>query len=188
MDSLRKGMDKIGITRQRLLSQQVTGTRYFFLNLTPHGGGQLRPALGGREHCNPEYAVDRDDYAYEGLEYVAEGTGWVELDGVQHPLAPGTVFAYGKKTRCVIRTNPNQPMVKYFVCLAGTGAAARLQRAGVRPGEMRVLAVHAEMRIVRRPDPRRAATGQIGAGFSGYATGALTAEGRGTHRARSAAG
>jgi|UniRef100_UPI00404B0D0E AraC family transcriptional regulator len=146
MDSLRKGMDKIGITRQRLLSQQVTGTRYFFLNLTPHGGGQLRPALGGREHCNPEYAVDRDDYAYEGLEYVAEGTGWVELDGVQHPLAPGTVFAYGKKTRCVIRTNPNQPMVKYFVCLAGTGAAARLQRAGVRPGEMRVLAVHAEMR------------------------------------------
>ena len=112
-------MDKIGITRQRLLSQQVTGTRYFFLNLTPHGGGQLRPALGGREHCNTEYAVDRDDYAYEGLEYVAEGTGWVELDGVQHPLAPGTVFAYGQtssgKTHTMMGTNDNPGVIPLAV-------------------------------------------------------------------------
>lgn len=147
MDSLRKGMDKIGITeQQRLLSQQVTGTRYFFLNLSPERSGQLRPALGGREHCNPDYAVDREVYAYEGLEYVAEGSGWVELDGRRHALMPGTVFAYGKTTHCVIRTNPDRPMVKYFVCVAGTGAAGRLKRAGVPPGEMRVLAAHAEMR------------------------------------------
>lgn len=147
MDSLRKGMDKIGINRRRtLLSQQVTGTRYFFLNLAPSRGAAPSPALGGREHCNPDYTVDRDAYAYAGLEYVAEGGGWVELDGARHELQPGVVFAYGPKMRCVMRTDPARPMVKYFVCVAGKGAEARLRQAGVAPGQARTLAMHAEMR------------------------------------------
>ncbi|MFI5356478.1 MAG: helix-turn-helix domain-containing protein [Opitutales bacterium] len=140
-------MDKIGTTARRtLLSQQVTGTRYFFLDLAPGAQGRLRPALGGRELCNPDYAIDREAYAYDGLEYVAEGTGWVELDGIRHVLSPGTVFAYGRTTRCVIRTDPARPMVKYFVCLAGRGTGARLAAAGVGPGRVRTLATHAEMR------------------------------------------
>ena len=147
MDTLRKDMDNIGTKQTRLLlSQQVTGTRYFFLNLAPKIGVQLQPALGGREHCNPDYAVDRDGYAYAGLEYVAEGDGWVELGRMRHALTPGAVFAYGMNTHCVIRTNPDRPMVKYFVCLAGTGATERLKRAGVSVGRVRVLATHAEMR------------------------------------------
>lgn len=140
-------MDKIGSRQRRsLLSQQVTGTRYFFLDLAPGSTGPLRPVLGGREHCNPDYAIDRESYAYDGLEYVAEGAGWVELDGARHALAPGTVFAYGRATRCVIRTDPAQPLVKYFVCLAGRRAASRLARAGVAAGRVRPLATHAEMR------------------------------------------
>jgi AraC-like DNA-binding protein len=147
MDSLRKGMDKIGINRRRtLLSQQVTGTRYFFLNLAPARGAAPGPALGGREHCNPDYAVDREAYAYAGLEYVAEGRGWVELDGKRHALTAGVVFAYGPRTHCVIRTDPAYPLVKYFVCVAGKGGEVRLARAGVAPGEVRALATHAEMR------------------------------------------
>lgn len=147
MDTLRKEMDNIGIDNRRtLLSQQVTGTRYFFLNLMPGSRGPLRPALGGREYCNPDYAVDREGYAYPGLEYVAEGEGWIHLGRTKHPLTPGTVFAYGTTMRCVIRTNPEKPLVKYFVCLAGMGANARLRRAGVTPGRVRALATHAEMR------------------------------------------
>lgn len=148
MDSLRKGMDKIGRPSQRdLLSQQVTGARYFFLNLAPARGAQPGPALGGRELCNPDYAVRREAYAYDGLEYVAEGAGWVELDGVRHALTPGAVFSYGRATRCGIGTDPARPMVKYFVSLAGGAAAARrLARAGVAPGGVRVLAAHAELR------------------------------------------
>lgn len=140
-------MDNIGINEQQeLLSQQVTGTRYFFLNLAPESQGALRPVLGGREHCNPDYAVDREGYAYPGMEYVAEGEGWIQLGRTKHELTPGTVFSYGVNTRCVIRTNPERPLVKYFVCLAGTDATARLKRAGVSPGRVRGLATHAEMR------------------------------------------
>ncbi len=141
-------MDKIGHNRQRelLLSQQVTGARYFFSNLAPARGVKPGPALGGRELCNPDYRVDRDAYAYDGLEYVAEGAGRVTLDGVEHALAPGAVFAYGRGTRCEIRTDPAKPMVKYFVCLVGTAAARRLAQAGVAPGRVHVLPTHAELR------------------------------------------
>lgn len=147
MDSLRKVMDKIG-SRQRhsLLSQQVTGTRYFFLDLAPGPAGPLRPVLGGRELCNPDYAVNREAYAYDGLEYVAEGGGWVELDGVRHLLSPGTIFAYGRATRCVIRTDPARPLVKYFVCLAGRSAARRLAQAGMEAGRVRRFTAHGELR------------------------------------------
>lgn len=147
MDSLRKGMDKIGKQRPRdLLSQQVTGARYFFLNLAPARGAQPGPALGGRELCNPDYTVRREAYAYDGLEYVAEGAGWVELDGVRQALTAGTVFSYGRATRCAIGTDPARPMVKYFVSLAGGAAGRRLTQAGVAPGRVHVLAAHAELR------------------------------------------
>lgn len=147
MDTLRKGMDKIGNTGTRaLLSQQVSRARYFFLNLAPARGARTGPALGGRELCNPDYRVDREAYAYAGLEYVAEGAGRVELDGVAHVLAPGAVFAYDRSTRCAIHTDPARPMVKYFVCLAGAKAGRRLAQAGVAPGRVLLLAAHAELR------------------------------------------
>ncbi|QYM78053.1 AraC family transcriptional regulator [Horticoccus luteus] len=147
MDTLRKKLDKIGARRRReLLSEQVSGARYFFLQLAPGRGVGCRPALGGRERCNSDYRIERASYGYHGLEYVAEGRGSVTLDGATHEIAAGTVFAYGLKTRCGIATDAAAPMVKYFVCLAGQGSAARLARAGVAPGGVRRLAAHAEMR------------------------------------------
>jgi AraC-like DNA-binding protein len=149
MDTLRKGMDKIGQKSPReLLSQQVTGARYFFLNLAPPRGARTGPALGGRESCNPDYRVAREGYAYDGLEYVASGAGWVELDGRRHALGAGAVFAYGRATRCLIHTDPTRPLVKYFVCLGGAKAARRLTRAGVGPGTLRLLPAHAELRAL----------------------------------------
>lgn len=141
-------MDKIGARRKReLLSQQVSGVRYFFLRLTPvRSGGGLTLTLGGREACNPDYHMQRDGYVYHGLEYVAEGRGTVTLDGATQPLEPGAVFAYDPQTRCAIDTDPAAPMVKYFVCFAGGASGARLGQAGVRPGTLRRLAAHAEMR------------------------------------------
>jgi len=144
-------MDKIGLhSAEVLLSKQVSGTRYFFLNLAPAATGSkgLAVTLGGRERCNPDYEIRRSAYSYHGLEYVAEGAGEVELDGVKHEVKPGSVFAYTPSTRCVMRTDPARPMVKYFVCLTGASAGRRLRRAGVESGAVRTLAAHAEIRDV----------------------------------------
>ncbi len=143
-------MDKIGPhSADVLLSKQVSGTRYFFLNLAPAAGGKgIAVTLGGRERCNPDYEIRRPAYSYHGLEYVAEGAGEVELDGVTHPLRPGSVFAYAPSTACGMRTDPARPMLKYFVCFAGASAARRLRQAGVGPGTVGTLATHAEIRDV----------------------------------------
>lgn len=133
------------LTSQNLLSQQVSGSRYFFLSLRPGGGGGPL-ALGGREHCNPDYAIDRSVYAYHVLEYVAAGTGSVVLNGERYELGPGSVFAYAPTTLCSMRTSLQNPMVKYFVCLSGRRAPRLLARAELAPGQVRRLVGHGEIR------------------------------------------
>jgi AraC-like DNA-binding protein len=132
--------------RSRLLSQQVSGSSYFFLRLVAPRASRFALVFGGRETCNPDYVVRRSSYAYHVFEYVAEGAGRVRLDGRETDLWPGAVFAYAPEARCEIRTDPARPMVKYFLCLAGPDVPARLAHAGVALGRVRALAAHAEVR------------------------------------------
>jgi AraC-like DNA-binding protein len=104
--------------------------------------------MGGREHCNPDYAISRRGFPFYVLEYVVSGQGNVRLDQRRHALGPGVVFAYAPTTHCEIQTDPRDPMVKYFLTFAGTQVAARLRRCGVAPGSARQLAAHAEITSV----------------------------------------
>jgi AraC family transcriptional regulator len=149
-------MDRSGIRMEkidradpsRLLSQQVTGARYFFLNLAPNRRKPLTLTLGGREHCNPDYAIRRREFPFYVLEFVVSGQGTVRLGRHRHALRPGMVFAYAPTTDCEIHTDPRDPMVKYFLGLAGGGVVARLRRCGVEPGSARQLAAPAEVTSV----------------------------------------
>ena len=142
-------MEKIGQPdASRLLSQQVTGARYFFLNLAPRQADALTLVMGGREHCNPDYVVVRRNFPFYVLECVVSGHGTVTLDGEPHTLGPGVVFAYAPTTRCEIHNDPKDPMVKYFMAFAGREARARLRRCGVSSGRVRQLAAHAEVTSV----------------------------------------
>ena len=142
-------MDKIDRKlASRLLSQQVTQARYFFHHLAPRAEGPLGLVMGGREHCNPDYALERPSFPFFGLEYVASGRGSVKLDDRWLPLGPGMVFAYAPETRCEIRADPRDPMVKYFLSFAGSETARRLRRCGVVVGRTRQLAAHAEITSV----------------------------------------
>jgi AraC-like DNA-binding protein len=131
-----------------LLSQQVTAPRYFFLNLAPEPRRPLTLVMGGRERCNPDYGILRTTFPFFVLEYVESGTGVVQLDGVAHPLRPGVVFAYAPTARCEIRTEPNDPMVKYFVAFAGRGVRKSLERCGLGVNVARQLPAHAEVTSV----------------------------------------
>ncbi len=142
-------MDKIDRqTASGLLSQQVTRARYFFHHPGPRSAGPLGLVMGGREHCNPDYAVRRSNFPFYGLEYVAAGRGTVRLDDRWQELGPGMVFAYAPATRCEIRTDPRDPMVKYFLSLAGPATPRRRRRCGVVIGRTRPLAAHAEITSV----------------------------------------
>lgn len=132
----------------RLLSQQVTGGRYFFRNLAPDANVELALVMGGRERCNPDYGIVRTAFPFFVLEYVESGSGTVKLDGEPHVLRPGVVFAYAPTTRCEIHTDPADPMVKYFLAVAGRDVRQRLRRSGVVIAGVRQLAAHAEVTSV----------------------------------------
>jgi AraC-like DNA-binding protein len=104
--------------------------------------------MGGREHCNPDYAISRRNFPFYVVEYVVSGRGSAKLDGQTHALGPGVVFVSAPTTRCEIHTDPRDPMAKYFLAVAGAEVPARLRRCGVPPGCARQLAAHAEVTSV----------------------------------------
>ena len=137
-----------GVVGPGLLSGQVSGSRYFFLNLSggKRGGGL---AFGGREHCNPDYRIDRASFGYALVEFVAEGAGWVRIGGGKRTeIGPGSVVVCRATTSLEMATEAERPMVKYFLCLAGEGGVKRLAGAGLAADRVTVLGAHGEVRSV----------------------------------------
>jgi AraC family transcriptional regulator len=137
--------------RDELLSPHISRprSRHFFLNLGGGHPGKSALAFGGREHCNPDYRIDRRTFAYHVLEYVAEGAGWVQFGkGARQLLRPGCVFVCRRQTACQMGVEREQPMVKYFLCLSSDTAVTRLNKAGAPAERVRWLARHGELRNV----------------------------------------
>ena len=142
-------MEKVGRTDPAgLLSQQVTGGRYFFLNLAPSRKVPVTLVMGGREHCNPDYRLERRAFPFYVLEYIVSGRGSVRLERRRHELGPGMVFAYAPTAHIDMAADSQDPMVKYFLSVAGRGVPGRFKRCGVELGHTRQLAAHAEVTSV----------------------------------------
>ncbi|HEY8993506.1 MAG TPA: AraC family transcriptional regulator [Lacunisphaera sp.] len=154
------------LPRQAVLSTQVSNSRYFFLGLAAERQRGLMLAYGGFEQCNPDYVVLRDTPGFAALELVVGGRGTVHLNGTATPLSAGMLFYYEPRTRLEIRTDPAQPLAKYFLCFHGRSANRRLAAAGLRPGGIVRLALFAEAQhvfeeLIREGGHHRATAGRI---------------------------
>lgn len=117
-------------------SAQVSSARRFYLNLQPPRGTRLAVVCGGVEQCAPDYEIRRETFPFYSIEYVARGEGKLKLGKRSHELKPGIIFAYGPGVRQHITSNPQKPLVKYFVDFAGTQSTQWIQRAGLAPGKV----------------------------------------------------
>lgn len=117
------------------ISQQVTASRLFHLNLTPPGV-ELSVVCGGWEQCSEDYRIERNSFPYYSIEFVAAGQGELELFGHSHLLMPGMVFTYGPGIPHTIRTSRTERLRKYFVDFSGCGARAFLERFDLGVGEV----------------------------------------------------
>ncbi|MEI8094278.1 MAG: AraC family transcriptional regulator [Spirochaetales bacterium] len=120
------------------LSQRVQRGDYYFLDLSPAPTSGLAVVCGGREVCDSTYVVDRANFRYQSLEFVASGQGVLVLEGRRHELGPGSVFCYGPGVAHRIEASPASSMVKYFVDFSGELGAELLARAfpESRPGRV----------------------------------------------------
>jgi len=110
------------------IAGQIQEYRYFFLNLAPPPQSELTVVCGGWERCAPNYRIDRADFGFYGLEYVAKGKGLLTVDGIENKLMPGSVFAYKPFTAHTIQASPDDPLVKYFIDFSGRDARRIISR------------------------------------------------------------
>lgn len=132
-------MKKPGVsteTNPDFFSTQILQARRFFLNLRPQTRLPLMVACGGMEYCDPNYSIQRSTFPFYSIEFVAHGLGSLRLGTKEHRLNPGSVFSYGPGVPHEISTDPQQPLVKYFVDFAGSGASALLVSSGLRAGSL----------------------------------------------------
>lgn len=115
-------------------SPAVAKARRFFLDLNPPKQRPLAVVCGGLEHSTPDYAIHRESLPFFAIEYVARGRGTITLQGRADTLLPGRLFAYGPGVSHHITSEPDEPLVKYFVNFAGRNALALLRASRLQPG------------------------------------------------------
>ncbi|MHC4885417.1 MAG: helix-turn-helix domain-containing protein [Planctomycetota bacterium] len=108
------------------LAEAVTESAYLFFEPAP-GVVDLGVVCVGRERCDVDYRIVRDDFAYYCVEVVVAGRGRVSLGGTVSLLDSGSVFAYGPGVPHVIESEPNYPLEKYFFDFSGARALSILQ-------------------------------------------------------------
>ena len=111
-------------------SDQVRKANRFYLDTYTRTRQPLTVICGGCEHCRAGYCIDRSDFPFYSIEFVARGKGTVALRDSKHALFAGKVFSYGPGTAHVITTDTDNPLVKYFVDFMGPGAGKMLAKYG----------------------------------------------------------
>ncbi len=117
-------------------STQVLKAERFYFDMHARGRQGITVVCGGKEHCEPDFRIDRSDFPFYSIEYVARGKGELVLQDHKYPLIAGTVFAYGPNIPHVITTDPKDRLVKYFVDFNGSRALPLLTEYAPNPGQL----------------------------------------------------
>jgi AraC-like DNA-binding protein len=144
-------------------SCQVLKANRFYLDTRSQKHQPLKVVCGGCEHCHPEYRIDRSDFPFYSIEFVAKGKGMVSLRNSQHALFAGRAFSYGPGIAYLMTTKADVPLVKYFVDFTGPDALKILRKFGPALGS--VVQVSAPDAIIRIFDDL-IRTGQTGSSYS----------------------
>jgi AraC-like DNA-binding protein len=118
-------------------SRQVVDALICHLESRVYPSAQLRIAGAGRERCLPDYLIERNGYPCFILEIVARGRGVLSLGERMIPLLPGHLFLYGPGVRFNLRTEPEAPMLKYFIAFFGSTAKRIFHSGIITMGEVR---------------------------------------------------
>ena len=130
------------------VSRQVVTSHRYFLDLRPIASRLLTVVCGGEEQVRSDYVVDRDDFPYLCLEFVAAGWGTAVLGGREAALGPGSVFAYGPGVPHTITTDPRRRLRKYYIDFIGSEALKWLRGARLSPGSCLTVAPAGEIQAV----------------------------------------
>jgi len=128
--SSRSQLNPASVAKPIFLSKDVEQERTFYVE-KPRRIDGVAVICGGREQSVPGYRIDRANFPYFCIEWVATGRGKLVLAGKVHELKPGALFTYGPGIPHEIETDSTDRLVKYFVDFNGPAALALLKKAGL---------------------------------------------------------
>ena len=123
-------------TAPQFVSRQVASSRLFWFDLSPDRSLPEVVVGGGYEVCRPDFRIERREFPWLTVEFVASGRGTVEMVGQRVELRPGSVFVYGSGVEHTITTNAADPLKKYFVVLGGETMSELAKRLELGPGSI----------------------------------------------------
>jgi len=100
-------------------SKQVAQAKRFYVQKSKTKDSRIKVVCGGCEHTDPDFEIDRNDFPYYCIEFVAKGAGTATLNNHTYELKTGTIFSYGPGISQRITSVPQQPMTKYFIDFTG---------------------------------------------------------------------
>lgn len=115
-------------------SKQVVQAKRFYIEGATQRSSKIKIVCGGCEQTRPDFRIDRKDFPYYSIEFVAKGEGVAILAGQPFTLTPGTIFSYGPQISQVITTDSSRVMTKYFVDFVGSTAKQMLRKYVSAPG------------------------------------------------------
>lgn len=115
------------------ISEEIAPSGQLHFTLDPAPDASLAVVVGGREKCLPDYEVKRDSLPFWTLEFVTQGKGTLDFGGERIEVGAGSVFTYAPTDRHHFTTDPEDPMVKYYVGFTGERAARLLSESQLMP-------------------------------------------------------
>ncbi|MGD0573481.1 MAG: AraC family transcriptional regulator [Sedimentisphaerales bacterium] len=109
-------------------SNQVAQARRFYIQKSNAKDSRIKVVCGGCEHTTPDFKIDRKDFPYYCVEFVAKGSGFVTLNNRKYELNAGTIFSYGPGISQRITSVPEEPMIKYFIAFTGSSVKQILKK------------------------------------------------------------
>ncbi|MEM9160779.1 MAG: AraC family transcriptional regulator [Verrucomicrobiota bacterium] len=113
------------------LAPHIKNSRYGY---SRSASGQDFLFLAGYEKCSEHYDLHRDSFPYLILELIISGSGRLTLPRKEVYLGPGDCFCWGLNTPCRLRTNPVDPLEKYFIAFGAGSHSRRLEGLPLYPG------------------------------------------------------
>ncbi len=114
------------------LSPQVRRGRYANFSALPESGGGI--FMAGYEECMPDYQIERSDFPFWMLEFIAGGHGQLVNGDETENLRHGSAFVYGPGVRIRFQNEAERPFRKYFLVSAQAHCPRVWQDIGLRPG------------------------------------------------------
>ena len=126
----------ISATIPSFISNRVTDGKYFVSSPNQADSSEISIKCAGKESCGQAYSIDRKTFEYHAIELIVSGKCQVTMKGQTYELSAGSFFMYGPETPHSIEAVGDEPLVKYFVDVAGESVDDLFEANELAPGDL----------------------------------------------------